>query len=397
MPLSKKRSAESSNLHVPARRVCLLVETSSSWGRDIIRGIASYSAKVGNWSLDLEFRGRSETIHVPKEWQGNGIIARVTSPELADEILRKGVPAVNVSWYDYGSPGIARCTNNEQKFGQMMAEYLMQRGFRAFAYCGSNRLLRPGYVDKVGNAFAESLIAKGFSCDRYFWPPDEPKGGYRADLAAWLSSLNRPLGVAVWGDYTGRMITEACRLAGLHVPNDVAVISAEYDSLMNSISSPPLTAVDYQAHRVGYEAAALLDRMMAGESAPPGGVLIDPLGVISRQSSDTMACSDPIVAEALRYIAENSGGALRVSQILKQFKISRRALEQRFRKVLSRSIAEEIRRVRLDMAKRMLIDSRDPITAIAAACGFMHPEVLTRCFQREFDVSPTEFRRSHRV
>jgi LacI family transcriptional regulator len=335
-------------------------------------------------------------MHVPPDWHGDGIIARVTNPTIAEEIIQSGLPAVNVSWYSHGSPQIPRCTNNEASFGRLMAEYLLRCGFRSFAYFGTSRRQRPGYSDRVKKAFAAALAEAGFKCAVWRGQSRESKDGSRTGIAQWLSGLPRPVGVAVWGDHIGRQVAESCRIASLAIPDEVAIISAEYDALMNSLSKPPLTTIDYQAKRVGFEAAALLDRMMRGKPFPAEGVLIEPLGVITRQSTETMAVADTLVAAALNFIRQNLSQPIQVSHLLKELHVARRRLEQQFRKVLGRSIAEEIRSVRLDHVKQMLRDTAEPVGAIATACGFHHPEVLTRSFQRAFDLSPSDFRRKHR-
>jgi len=381
----------------PLRRVKLLIDTSSSWGRDLIHGISVYVKQRGNWVLDLEYRGRFEKMQLPPSWQGDGIIARVTNPAIAQEIIRSGRPAVNVSWYSYGSPQIPRCTNNETSFGRMMAEYLLRRGFRSFAYFGASRRQRPGYSDRVKEAFFRTLAEAGFRCA--VWRPEnyEPDANSGVEIAQWLHTQPRPVGVAVWGDHVGRQVAESCRIANLAIPDDVAIISAEYDALMNSLSGPPLTTIDYLADLVGYEAAALLDRMMEGQVHPADTVLIEPLGVITRQSTEIMAVADTLVAAALNFIRQNLRQQIRVGHLLADLGVTRRRLEQQFRKVLGRSIADEIRSVRLDHVRRMLRDTAEPVNSIAAACGFHHPEVLTRSFQRAFGLSPTDFRRQHRL
>lgn len=377
-------------------RIKLLIDTSSSWGRDLIQGISAYAKKQGGWALELEYRGRFEKLHLPPDWHGHGIIARVTNPKVAQEIIASGLPAVNVSWYSHGSPQIPRCTNNETTFGRLMAEYLLRRGFRSFAYFGISSRQRPGYSDRVRATFARTLAAAGFKCAGWREQARESSDGY-AEMGRWLRGLPRPVGLAVWGDHVGRQVAEACRIAGLAVPDEVAIISAEYDALMNSLSEPPLTTIDYLAERVGYEAAALLDRLLRGVPPPPGGVVIEPMGVITRQSTETMAVDDALVVAALKFIRENHHQPISVGHLLKLLAVGRRGLEQRFRKVLGRSIAEEIRSVRLAHVKQLLRDTAQPVGAIGTSCGFHHAEVLTRSFQREFGLSPSDFRRQYRM
>ena len=127
--------------------IALLIETSTSWGTRVIRGISQYAQEHGPWVFFLEPRGTYEKLTLPTGWKGDGVIARVTTQALADQLLATGLPSVNVSWYDYGAPKIARCTNNEKTCGRLAAEYFLNRGYRHYAYCGP--LKRPDYVDRV--------------------------------------------------------------------------------------------------------------------------------------------------------------------------------------------------------------------------------------------------------
>jgi LacI family transcriptional regulator len=377
------------------RRVKLLIDTSSSWGRDLIHGVSVYVKQRGNWVLDLEYGGRFEKARLPASWRGDGVIARVTNSRIAREIIRSGRPAVNVSWYSYGAPHIPRCTNNEESCGRLMAEYLLRRGFRSFAYFGPSRQQRPGYCDRVKEAFVHTLAEAGCRCA--LWPHQnrKSKGSSNGEIAHWLYDHPQPVGVGVWGDHIGRHVAELCRIASLSIPEQVAIISAEYDALMNSLSRPPLTTIDYMADRVGYEAAALLDRMMDGHPAPAEDVLIDAMGVITRQSTEVVAVADVRVAAALSLIRQSVHKPVHVNYLLKELGVTRRSLEQEFRKVLGRSIAEEIRGARLDRVKQMLRDTAAPVSTVASACGFHHPEVLTRSFRRAFGLSPSDYRRQH--
>ncbi|MEO2010159.1 MAG: substrate-binding domain-containing protein [Pirellulaceae bacterium] len=377
-------------------RVAILVETSTSWGTQLVQGIASYAHEQGPWFFYLEPRGRYERLRLPTDWDGDGIIARVTTETLADEIIASSIPAVNVSWYGFGAQAIARCTVDESLSGRLAAAHFLERGFVHFAYCGA-LLPRPGYSDRFGQSFCDAVRAASFDCfihrpqmsirDPRAWPAQ------LTDLCGWLEGLPKPVGLLAWNDVRGRQVTEACQYAGIPVPEKVAVLGAENDELMRAVSSPPLSSIDVSAKRVGYEAAQMLAGMMHGKKRPPEPIFVEPRGIVSRQSTDTLAIADSELAAALRFVRENAHRGIRVSDVVAHVHLSRRVLEQKFKQLLGRLPAAEIRRVRIDLAQRMLMETELAMPQIASACGFQQPEVFTRTFRRETGQTPTSFRR----
>jgi LacI family transcriptional regulator len=173
----------------------------------------------------------------------------------------------------------------------------------------------------------------------------------------------------------------------------VAILSAEHDSVFAALSALPLSSLDMVPFRIGREAAALLHRQLEGKPAPEKPVLIPPAGVIQRQSSETAAVADPPLARALHFIRDHAGEPIRVADLVRVSTLSRRTLEHRFHRTLGRSPAREIRRVKLERVKRLLIETDWPMPEIAARTGFNHHEVMIRSFAREFGSPPGRFRR----
>lgn len=379
-------------------QIALLIETSTTWGTRLVEGIAEFAKLNGPWFFYLEPRGRYEHIHLPTGWRGDGIIARVPSEQLAKEISATGIPAVNVSWFSFGDYPIPRCTVDEAMCGQLAAQHFLERAFKNFGYCGSDR--RPGYRDLVRESFAAALKVAGYDCSSYraeHTEQDEPPWQEQlTGLVRWLESLPKPAAVLAWSDVRGRQITEACQYAGIRVPDDVAVLGGELDELMGAVSHPPLSTIDTSGRKVGFAAADLLSRMLSGQSAPEKPDVIQPNGVITRQSTDTMAIDDDDIARAIGFIREHAHQGIQVGDIVRQSSLSRRVLEQRFKSLIGRSPAAEIRRVRLDRAQQLLIESTLSIPQVASASGFNEPESMTRTFRREFGMTPSAIRRNAR-
>jgi len=381
-----------------SRQVALLIDTSTSWGIRLIKGINQYAHEAGDWLIHVEPRGRYEELHVPAGWTGDGILARINRQALADEIVDSGLPAVNVSWYPFAGPRIARCTVDERQTGRMAAEYFLTNGFQQFAYCGP--LDRPGYVDQLSEAYRQAIEAAGFRCDQYQPPAGSdqrtiPWNTRLAHLVKWLTGLPKPIALLAWSAARGRQVTEACHYAGLRVPDDVAVLGGEYDDLMSNISHPPLSTIDQPAEQVGYAAAELLARMMAGRKPPAQPVLFPPSRIDVRHSTDTLAIDDPLVRDALTLIRHQAPQGIYVSDVVRKLSIARRTLEQRFVRLIGRTPAAEIRRVRIEEAKRLLIHSDRSIADVARATGFGQQDLFSRTFRRSVGMAPSEYRRQH--
>jgi LacI family transcriptional regulator len=378
-------------------KIALLIDTATTWGSGLIEGIADFAHRRDDWQFFLGPRGKYDRMLLPDHWDGDGVIARVTHEGLARQIVERGLPAVNVSWYRYGDGEIPRCTCDERKIAELAADYFLDRGFRQFAYCAS--ALRPDYVDRFGAAFVERLQARSYPC-RTFIPRSEsesflPTADEADRMIQWLSALPKPTGLLAFDSVQARQVTDVCHLAGIDVPHEIAVLGGEHDLLSCTISKPELSSIDHSPRRVGWAAAELLSRLLAGEPPPREPILLPGSRVITRQSTDTVAVNDDLLAAAVRFIKARSHLRIQVSDVLRAVPISRRALEKGFRKCLGRSPAEEIRRVRLDQAVQLLCDTSWAMPRIASACGFDRPELMTRAFRRELKTTPSEFRRQY--
>jgi LacI family transcriptional regulator len=199
-------------------------------------------------------------------------------------------------------------------------------------------------------------------------------------------------------DARGRQVLMACRSAGVHVPEEVAVIGVDNDEVLCDLADPPLSSVVPAAERIGYEGAALLERLMRGQRPPSRPLLFDPLGVVTRLSTDTLAVEDARVAAAIRTIRERACDGLNVEGLLEHLAgqgvlLSRSTLERRFAEVLGHSPKDEILRVRLGRVQQLLIDTDHPLSTIAALVGVEHHEYLSALFKARTGETPGRFRR----
>jgi LacI family transcriptional regulator len=379
-----------------APRVAVLVDTATTWGREIITGIHMYSRSHGRWHLYLEARGSEEIMVLPSGWQGDGVIARVGAVQLARHLQRKRLPVVNVSGIQLRGPQIPRVANDVDGVAQMAVDYFFDRGFRHFAYLSLQGL---EYVTRQRDTYVKILAKMGFKCAvhavRVHIGFQSPHWNLKAEeLGAWLKSLPKPVALFTWSG--GREVIHACLQAGLRVPEEVAVLNGSEDELLGQFSPVPVSGIQAASRKIGFEAAQLLDRLMNGAAAPAKAIDVPPIGVVTRQSTETMAIPDRSLITALSYIRENATRPIQVRDVAQRTGISRRMLERRFLETLGRSPAAHIGKVRMDRVKALLVETDLPINDIAEDCGFCSPEYMTAVFRKEMKTTPLRFRREAR-
>jgi LacI family transcriptional regulator len=330
--------------------------------------------------------------------QPRGLIASVLTEGLSKLLQGLRQPLVNVASVVPGLP-FPQVRVDHRLVGQAAAEHLRNCGLQHFAFVGNAHHL---YSTEREAGFRDALTAVGHAADHFY---ERHARSYRQRgrllvvderLRRWLQALPKPVGIFAGHDVWALQVVEACRLAGLRVPEDVAVVGADNDDLLCELARPSLSSVIVPAERVGYEAAALLDRLLAGDKPPREPVLIPPPGVVGRKSSDVLAIDDPVVAQAVRFLRDSAHLPLRVSDVLRAVPVSRRVLERRFRAVLERGLAAEIRRLHVEKAKQLLAKSELPMQTIAERCGFSSQYQFSRAFRREVGMTPTDFRADFR-
>lgn len=378
-------------------RVALLVDTSTGYSTQLIQGVAQYAREHGRWQLLLEPRGSRERWQMPRHWRPDGVIARVMHRSLVRDLDKLAVPVVNVSRSVLPEHACAQVTIDERKIGAWAAAHLLERGLRHFGYCGLTA--QPHYTDGCGPEFRDQLASRGFAC-RIFRSFSQGGAARAAPTLAerkrWLRSLPAPAGVFATSIEDAYALNEVCRACRLRVPEDIAILCGEDDPLLGTIVDPPLSCIDLDSKRVGYEAAAELDRLLAG-AAPPGAPrLVAPQRIVARQSTDTVAVDDPELARAMQFIRAKATTPIDVTDVLRVVPLSRRLLEQRFKRVFGRSPAAEIRRVRVERAKELLAATDWSMPRIAAAAGFSQTEVMNQVFRRELKLTPSAYRRNSR-
>jgi LacI family transcriptional regulator len=363
----------------------------------MLTGVAQYIQEHEPWALYLKpARVQKSLDNWLEHWQGDGIIAAID--ELNRKLLlEKRLPVVDVAGRirDIGVPLVHA---NDRSIGRMGAHHLLERGFKSFGFCAFPDFREFFWSRDRCDGFCQAIRERGCDCQVHRVEPLPETGGpesweqQQQAMVQWIRSLPKPAGVMTSTDLQGQQFLEACLRARVKVPEEIAVVGADNDEPICRITSPPLSSVLINDHQRGYEAAALLDRLMSGQRAPQETIYIEPAGVFCRASTDILAIDDQIVVTALRYIRDNACEGINVRDVVRQVPVSRSVLERRFRKLLGSSINDEIVRLRIIRAIELLGGTNLELKAIAQKAGFGSQAYMTAVFRSKLDVTPGSYR-----
>lgn len=373
-------------------RVALLIETSNGYARSILHGVEDYIRSHHPWHIFLAERRRGDA--PPRwieDWDGDGIIARIENKNMAQVLSRLHVPVVDLSSYRF-LPEVPAVMTDSCAIAELAATHFLNRGFEHFAYCGIPRF---PWSRQRGEHYTRILEEKQFFCHQYqsIHKVDDDSDLETDDIRRWLLDLPKPVAVFACYDARGRQILDACHRAQLSVPEEVAVLGVDDDELLCELSPQPLSSIDPNARRGGWVAAEILEMMMAGQSPQTLIQSIRPTGVSTRQSTDVFAIEDVNLVKALRYIRENACRGISVDEIARFAGLARRTMESRFKKMLGRSPHEEILRIQIKRAQRLLLHGNLPVAVIAERTGFENPEYFSVAFKRVTGMPPVTYRK----
>lgn len=384
-------------------RVALLVQSATGYGRGMLRGIAAYIREAGPWAVFHRPGGLLESIPEQlKAWRPEGIIAQLEHPTVVRQIRRMRLPVVDL-FAGLRCAGIPRLRDDNAAIAQLVADFFLDRGYRNFAYCGPQGVF---YCEQRRDAFVDRVKRAGHEVSVYETPfPAGVVGAFKIEAAgeldlgrigAWLQSLPKPVAVMASSDIRGQQVLSACSERGIAVPDEVAVAGVGNDEVLCQLCDPLLTSVELNMERKGYEAAALLHRMIKGERPPKDEVLFEPVRMVPRGSTDSVAVVDPDLTAALRFIRDHFADRISVQDVADHVALSRSTLQRRFAALLRRTPRDEIVEAQVQRVKDLLATTDLSLTRIASLAGFEHLESMCRLFKSETGKTPGEFRRQSR-
>lgn len=397
------------------KRVALLMESSLEVSREILAGVIGHCQRHEPWQLDFTPGGIGDQ-RLPRDWQGDGILARV--PSAAEAVRLAAHPVLKVIFDPldaFVAPGqpLAACVrmeNDHRAVGRLAADYFLARGFRRFAFVPAVRSSTPQmrYARQAaddpnwsrlrGEGFAERLAEAGFA------PAPGPRPASRraaeswhverTTLARWLQALPKPVAVFAPHDARGRQVLDACQVAGVAVPYAAAVLAVNDDDTLCETCQPPLSSVRLDARAAGERAAAALDALMAGREPPGRRLAYGPVEVVTRASSLRLQTDDALVIAALERIRQANGFSLRADELADEARVTLRTLERRFRAALGRSVGDVLRETCLDGVKRLVETTDLPFSDVTRRAGHLRASHLAAAFKARFGQTMTEARRA---
>lgn len=381
------------------RLVGVFLEVGRAAMRKVVSGVMKFARERHDWNVFLPESHSSSSLESMLVGQWDGAIVGFDDPHGPD-LLRLSVPLVGVGGgYGWFRPDmrIPYVGTDNTAVAELAAGHLLERGFVHFAYCGYSPTPANGCSQKREEAFSEAVSRAGYACAIHNVPDTttETWETLCRRLVKWLTGLPRPLGLMACNDARALQIMEACRVAGLRVPEDVAVVGVDNEEAICPFTDPPLTSVDQGAQQTGYEAASLLDRWMAGEPVVPGKRSVSPVGIVARGSTEILAVDDQDMAAALRFIREHACQRIGLDDVSKAIGSTNATLRRRFKAVLGRTVHHEIQRVRLEQAQRLLVATDGSFQKIARQCGFCSAQHMSTRIRQATGLTPRQYRQRY--
>lgn len=376
------------------KKIILVIESSRAYGRGLLRGIARYSNIKGPWTFYNEPGDEYREVPNLKNFKADGIIARLSEKTSLKKLKSIGLPVIAIGLRK-PIAGFANIEPDSKKIGKMAAEHFIRKNFTNFAYCGIEDM--KGSQDRR-DAFKKIIKAAGYKTDVYeislaklnnSWDQQQHK------MASWLKSLTRPVAIMAYNDDHARRIITACSIADIKIPYEVAILGVDNDSLVCDLTTPPLSSINLNVEKAGFEAAELLDNMISKKTVKNKKIIVNPTHIVTRQSTDILAVSHKQVALAIKFLRENSKKDLQVDDIVEATLLSKRGLQRAFKVSIGHSIHNEITHARLEQLTALVTETDLPLFKIAKLLDFQNISRISRFFKKNKGVNIRDFRKKY--
>ncbi len=378
------------------KSVALLLGQHSGYSRGILRGIARYAGQNRPWTFDVIEAYLDSFLIGGALPIADGYIAQPhANGALIDRLLQTGKPAVLVSDRSEHDLLFSRVGVDDIAVGYMAAKHFLERGYRRFAFVGPRG---NGYVDDR----LQGLRRGVGELDLPVWidgVKTEPGDALTSESVLkldWVARLPNPIAVLAATDSLARQLSEILHTLKIRVPDSVALLGVDNDDVMCELATPSLSSIAAPLEQIGHEAMRLMESLFEGAKPLKKPKLLLPIEVVSRQSTDVWAFNDSEVADAVRYIREHAGISFSLKQLFARSTINRRSMERRFQRALGHSPMAEVRRVHLELAKKLLISTDLPAPVVAKRAGLSGAVRLAELFRRELGITPMAYRRQFR-
>ena len=367
----------------------------------ILRGIRKYSQEADDpWvvcTMPSSYRDShsfEEFLSWAVKWRANAVLVPFNPEDPVEKFRENGIVAISLDNI-HPFTQIPNLTGNYHRMGEMVATRLVASGYHNFAFFGYHGVCwsdgrREGFLDYLQSQGLKDNFQEGVRVRTdSLWSYDEAKLGY------WLLSLPKPVGIMACDDTQANILLECCRSFDIAVPGEVAIIGVDNDDVRCTMTYPQLSSLDVDLEGGGYALASMISRMAEDPSYPGEDIVLQPRGIVTRQSSGIVVTEDKAVQEAIRFIAENARKKIQVADVLAHVPMSRRSLEQRFLKATGLSVYEFITKLRMDTFSELLLTTTDSVSQIAALMDEPDTKSISRRFAAVKGCTPREYRRRY--
>lgn len=383
-------------MSLSVKRIGVVLPTGPAYFTRVFAGIGEYVRGRRDWqfvtwpTMVADLPGIERAI---REHRIDGVLGQASDlwQSLVDA-CRGSFHFVNVEHSAKRYPRLPRVGIDEDAVAKLASEHFRPWGIKSVAVVGEKPSLP---AQERSDAFVKHVARWCAAPARRHVLEYNPN--FIPELEAWIAGLPRPMAIWCWNDETMKHVHQACLATNLRIPEDAAILGTDNDETICRFLHPMVSSIDINPQRVGYEAAALLDRLIDGKPAPRGPILIPPIGVVARESTEMLGMSAPDVLEALRFIRERAHGQMTVDHVVDHVAVSRRSLERQFREALGRSPRSEIQRVLVERAKDLLANTDLSLPSIAQRCGYPRPNHFTTMFRKQTGQTPSAYRKRTRL
>jgi LacI family transcriptional regulator len=383
-------------------KIILLSDLSEEYNKNILKGITRYSKDHGPWTFCKMPTYYRETIGIDgilkwaKEWGADGIIGQFYNDEEVEKFTAANIPVIAQDFKERFTD-IPNITGAYTDTGRLGANYFLRKGFRNFAFYGFGNIV---WSRERAQGFEERIQEAGFNV--HYYEHKDPEAidlwYYKPSaLSEWLKSLPKPIALMTCDDNQGHHIAEAAKHAGIRIPDEVAVLGVDNDEMVCELSDTPLSSIELDAEKGGYEAARLMEQMVEEKTCYGPDVVVKATQVVTRRSTDIFASKDKYIVSALKYIHGNLDKNLKVDQVLKEVPLSRRSLEKRFMLTTGYPVYEYIYNQRIEKFTQKLLETDMTIFEIALDLGLSDSKNIARQFKQVKGLTPMEYRKKHVV
>jgi LacI family transcriptional regulator len=381
-------------------KILLLTDFSTGYSRSLLKGIVKYSREFGPWSFYRmpsyfrEIYGDEGIVKWAKEWGANAIIAQFSQVDV--NILNQLNIPIIIQNYKDRNDFISNLTGDYFGTGSMAAKFFLLRGYKHFAYYGFNNAV---WMRERKDGFVVTIEEKGFKV--FLYSDHQTQHNVwefnHEILKNWLENLPKPIALFACDDSHALQITEICKMYGIRIPNDIAVLGVDNDDLLCNISDPNISSIELDVDNGGYLAGKLIHDFLENNATPPVNIIIKPIRIVLRQSTEKYAVSNIHIENVMKFIEQRYMDDINVDSIINIVPFSRRVLEKLFKKEIGMTIYQYILIVRIDFFSNLLVTTNIPLVDAAFQVGFFDYKNVSRIFIKEKKMTPYQYRKAYKI